>query len=348
LIFFKLRKLLSRYLQQMRWYVIVSAFFVYALISWLLLVWAGETALYQWPDYLYWLVVTSSTVGYGDLSPVSAAGKYVVSLVIIPVGLSLFALILGRAAAWVSNQWFKGVKGMKDLHLDDHILVIGWNGQRTIQLLNLLLREKEHAANSPAIALCVKAEVENPMPDQVEFVRVESFNQDQDMDRACIGDASVIIIDNDYDDMTMTAALYASKRNPDSHIIAYFKDESLVGLLRQHCPNVECTPSVAVEMLAKSAFDPGSSALHHDLLSVQEGQAQYSVAVPQLSKPLTVGQLFAGMKKHYDATLIALADKSKKIALNPASDRQILNGDKIYYIAERRISNPDWEAMYAE
>ncbi|WP_088332543.1 ion channel [Lacimicrobium sp. SS2-24] len=332
----------------MRWYVIVSAFFVYAAVSWLLLVWANEPSLYQWPDYLYWLVVTSSTVGYGDLSPVTDAGKYVVSLVIIPVGLSLFALILGRAAAWVSQQWFKGAKGMKDLHLDHHILVIGWNGQRTIQLLNLLLREKEHAPNSPDIALCVKADVENPMPDKVEFVKVESFNQDADMNRACIADASVIIIDNDFDDMTMTAALYASKRNPDSHIIAYFKDESLVSLLRQHCPNVECTPSVAVEMLAKSAFDPGSSALHHDLLSVQEGQAQYSVALPQLSKPLTVGQLFTGMKKHYDATLIALADGQKNITLNPLSDRQVSDGDKIYYIAERRIANPNWEAFYAE
>ncbi|WP_099035654.1 ion channel [Lacimicrobium alkaliphilum] len=346
--FFKLRKLLSRYLQDMRWYVIVSAFFVYALLSWLLLVWAGETALYQWPDYLYWLVVTSSTVGYGDLSPTTEAGKYAVSLVIIPVGLSLFALILGRAAAWVSSQWFKGAKGMKDLHLDNHILVIGWNGQRTIQLLNLLLREKEHAPNTPDIALCVRADVENPMPDKVEFVRVESFNQDLDMDRACIGDASVIIIDNDFDDMTMTAALYASKRNPGSHIIAYFKDESLVGLLRQHCPNVECTPSVAVEMLAKSAFDPGSSALHHDLLSVQEGQAQYSVAIPELSKPLTVGQLFSGLKKHYDATLIALSDESKKIMLNPTANQQIKAGSKIYYIAENRITRVDWEAMYAE
>jgi len=49
---------------------------------------------------------------------------------------------------------------------------------------------------------------------------------------------------------------------------------------QQHCPEVECTPSVAVEMLAKSVFDPGSSLLHHDLLDVEEGQAQFSVELP--------------------------------------------------------------------
>lgn len=346
--FQKLRKLLAHYLKDIRWYTIVLAFFLYALSSWWLLDWADEEALTGWPNFLYFLVVTSSTVGYGDLSPATEAGRYVVSLFIIPVGLSLFALILGRAAAWVSNQWFKGVKGLKQLHLLNHILVIGWNGQRTLHLLNLLLRERQHAPDHQEIVLCVRAEIDNPMPDEIEFVRVESFNQDADMDKACIGDAAVIIIDNPDDDMTMTSALYANQRNPEGHILAYFHDESLARLLQKHCPNVECTPSVAVEMLAKSAFDPGSSLLHHDLLSVEEGQAQYSTRVPALPKPLSVGQVFRQMKARYDATLIGLADGGKHIELNPKSERLLNEGEKLYYIAVHRIGLIDWEAMYAE
>ncbi|WP_102796276.1 potassium channel family protein [Bowmanella denitrificans] len=332
----------------MRWYSIVLAFFLYGLSSWLLLAWADEQALTRWPDFLYFLVVTSSTVGYGDLSPGTEAGRYVVSLFVIPVGLSLFALILGRAAAWVSSQWFKGVKGLKKLHVQQHILVIGWNGQRTLHLLNLLLRERQHMAEQQQIVLCVKAEIDNPMPDCIDFVRVESFNLDADMDRACISDAAVIIIDNEHDDITMTTALYANQRNAGSHILAYFQDESLARLLQTHCPNVECTPSVAVEMLAKSAFDPGSSALHHDLLSVQEGQAQYSVTIPNLAKPLSVGQAFRALKEKYDATLIGLADHSKRIELNPPSEKPLNSGDKLYYIAVNRIRQIDWESLYVQ
>lgn len=346
--FYILRKLVARYFQDMRWYSIVLAFFLYGLSCWLLLVWADEQALTQWPDFLYFLVVTSSTVGYGDLSPASEAGRYVVSLFVIPVGLSLFALILGRAAAWVSSQWFKGVKGLKQLHVDNHILVMGWNGQRTLHLLNLLLRERQHTAEQQSIVLCVKAEIDNPMPDHIEFVRVESFNQDGDMNKACISQASVIIIDNEHDDITMTTALYANQRNPHGHILAYFHDESLARLLQTHCPNVECTPSVAVEMLAKSAFDPGSSALHHDLLSVQEGQAQYSVTLPELGKKLTVGQVFRALKEKHDATLIGLADQQKRIELNPPLDKSLSAGDKLYYIAVNRIRQIDWESMHVQ
>jgi len=345
--FEKLKALLVRHFTDMRWHSIVLALVVYALSSWLFLFLAQEEGLLQGADFIYWLVVTGSTVGYGDLSPSTEAGKLLVALYIIPVGLSLFALILGRLITWISYQWRKGVKGLKALDVNQHILVIGWNGQRTIQLLNLLLKEKQGSQTQQDIVLCVQADIENPMPGKIKFVKVDSFNQDQAMDKACVADAKVIIIDNPADDMTMTTSLYCHQRNTQSHMLAYFNDESLVKLLQQHCPNIECTPSVAVEMLAKSAFDPGSSTLHHDLISVgDDGQAQYSVELPTLNQELTVGTLFSRLKQEYSATLIAIQSQGK-IELNPNSDIKIQKGDKLYYIAKQRLQHINWEQLYA-
>lgn len=330
----------------MRWYNIVLVLFAYGVLSWILLKLSGETALLQNGDFFYWMVVTASTVGYGDLSPETTAGKYVVSLFIIPFGLSIFALIVGRVASWVGDQWRKGVRGMKDLEVENHILVIGWNGNRTLQLIRLLRREQEAVDEHQTIVLCVRQDIENPLPGKIEFVKVDSFNKDDDMNRACIDTAKVIIVDNPEDDLTMTTALYASQKAPNSHLLAYFQDESLAKLLRQHCPNVECMPSVAVEMLAKSAFDPGSSMLHHDLLSVDdEGQAQFSADVPTLSSQLNVEQVFTQLKKVHSATLIGLASSGNRnqIHLNPELDMTISSGDKIYYIAPTRIKSIEWE-----
>lgn len=236
---------------------------------------------------------------------------------------------------------------MRDLELSDHILVIGWNEHRTIHLLNLLLQEREETEENMDIVLCVRAHIQNPMPGKVEFVKVSSFNKDADMDRACIADARVIIMDNPDDDLTMTTALYCSKRNPTGHKIAYFNDESLVGLLQQHCPEVECTPSVAVEMLAKSAFDPGSSQLHHDLLSVEEGQAQYSVSIPANIQQIKVENLFVRLKQQYDAIFIGYVrpDSGKPVVVNPDLATTLSGGDKIYYIADQRINHLDWQKL---
>jgi voltage-gated potassium channel len=344
MMFPRLRKMLSRVFAEMRWYSIVLALLFYGTSSWILLYLAGEESLTQPADFIYWLVVTGSTVGYGDLSPSTTSGKYLVSFYIIPLGLSIFALVLGRIASWVSNQWQKGARGLKSLDVEDHILVLGWNGHRTIRLLELLIRERASIEEDPVIVLCVRADISNPLPGQIEFVKVATFSNDTDMDRACVAKASVVLMDNPEDDLTMTTALYCSQRNPEAQMVAYFNDESLVGLLQKHCPNVECTPSVAVEMLAKSAFDPGSSLLHHDLLDINHGQAQYSVCIPANIPPIKIENIFETLKRKYRATLIGMvkADEKLNIQVNPDLDLMLSPGDKIFYIADERIIKFQW------
>ncbi|WP_158769118.1 potassium channel family protein [Paraglaciecola sp. L1A13] len=348
--FLKLRKMLAQYFTEMRWYTLLLSLSIYAISTWCLMTLAGEDALTNSTDFIYWLVVTASTVGYGDLSPTTSAGKYIVSLYVIPVGLSFFALVIGRVASWVSFQWLKGVKGLQSLSVSNHILVLGWNEQRTLRLLDLLLRERDAVDERPAIVLCVRADIINPMPDKIEFVKVNSFSNDKDMDRACIAEAKVVLMDNPEDDLTMTTALYCSQRNPNAQMVAYFTDETLANLLRRHCPNVECTPSVAIEMLAKSAFDPGSSVLHHDLLSVTEGQAQYSSTLPQDIKPVEVRAAFNQLKARYNATLIGIAksDDRLNIQVNPDLDEQLFPGDKVFYIAKGRIKQIAWQRFSEE
>jgi len=343
----RVKKICLRYFSELRWYTLVLALLFYSSSSWLLLFAAGEHALLGATDFFYWLIVTGSTVGYGDMSPSTDAGKWIVALWVIPTGLSIFALIIGRIASWVSDQWRKGAKGLKSLSVSEHILVVGWDERRTLQLLKLLLKERESLETRPDIVLCVRIEMENPLPSHIEFVKVSSFNKDEDMDKACVDEAHTIIINNVSDDMTMTTALYCSKRNPQAHKVAYFDDESLVELLQKHCPEVECTPSVAVEMLAKSALDPGSSLLHHDLLDVEEGQAQFSVNLPSSVNDMTVERLFLGLKQHYNATFIGYASvhNANKITVNPDFTEQVQAGDKVFYIADKRINGINWARL---
>lgn len=344
----KVRRKMLRYFAESKWYTIVIATVFYAASSWVMLSLANEKVITESVTFLYWLAVTASTVGYGDYSPQTPMGKIIVALYVIPLGLSIFAMVIGRIAAFVGNQWRKSLMGLSTLNVHNHILVIGWNEQRTLLLLKLLLQERESLTEPPDIVLCVMADIENPMPGVIEFVKVDSFSKDEDMESTCIADAATILIDNPQDDLSMTTALYVAQKNPDAHKVAYFNDESLVKLLQLHCPNVECTPSVAVEMLAKSAFDPGSSALHHDLLSVDDnGQAQYSVAFPSASKDTRYEQLFLAFKRQYDATLIGYAAHSGEtgVTLNPSLQTIIQGNDKLFYIAKHRISDINWSSL---
>ena len=97
-------------------------------------------------------------------------------------------------------------------------------------------------------------------------------------------------------------------------------------------------------MLAKSAFDPGSSLLHHDLLDINHGQAQYSVSIPAHIPPLKIENIFETLKRKYHATLIGMvkADEKLNIQVNPDLDLMLSPGDKIFYIADERIIKFQW------
>lgn len=344
-LFTRIRIKLYRHFKELSWQGLVVFLLGYMILSWLLLFLAGEEAL-TGQDFVYWILVTASTVGYGDLSPTTQTGRWLTTLFIIPLGLSLFAITIGRIAAFSAQQWRKGIMGLKQLQLDQHILVIGWDGKRTPQLLKLLQLEAAHHRGRE-LCLCVTDEMENPMPGEIRFVQTQGYNDDTDMDRACIARASSIVIDTPQDDQTLTCALYAWQRNPDAQIIAYFRDESIGELLRQHCPSIECTPSVSVEMMAKATMDPGSTRLHQQLLNANDGMTQYSVTYPDNQPAICIGDLYTPLKALYRATLLGIQPlDEEQLQLNPDLDTPLLPGSRIFYMAETRIRSLDWARLH--
>lgn len=103
---------------------------LYISLSWGFLALAGEKALTDnFSNFIYYLMVTASTVGYGDHSPVTDLGKWVVVLFVIPGGLSLFAALLGRVAGSAIDYWRAGILGKRRVRVENHIVLLGGTGR---------------------------------------------------------------------------------------------------------------------------------------------------------------------------------------------------------------------------
>jgi hypothetical protein len=114
------------------WAVLGTLFFGHALICYILFAFAGEEKLTQSViAFVYFYMTTATTVGYGDLSPGSDAGRLVNVLVVFPGAIALFTILLGKAIASISAFWRRSLQGLGDYSKrTKHTLVVGWQGAR--------------------------------------------------------------------------------------------------------------------------------------------------------------------------------------------------------------------------
>ena len=319
-------------------------------ISWGAIALTGGEEIAEGGIFWYYYATTATTIGYGDYSPATWAGRLVAVLWIMPGGIALFTTIIAKAVQQASDRWRKSVRGQSSYeNLADHIVILGWHGFRTQRMVDQLrgdISEKDRE-----IVLCTAQAIENPMPDQVRFVRGAELNTPDVLARAGVATAGDIIALGHSDSETLAAALGAAAINHDAHIVAYFDHESFANLLKAHCPHAECNVSLSIELMVRSAQDPGSSRVQRQLLSTLEGPTQFSLKVPKDAGAVSYGALFATLKESHDATLIGVAESAlgDDLILNAPSGHRVDPGTIVYFLAARRIepSEIDWPALKA-
>lgn len=57
----------------------------------------------------------------------------------------------------------------------------------------------------------------------------------------------------------------------------------------------------------------------------------------------TLESVYSPFKKQYEATIIAIQQKEQGCKVNPSLETQLASGDVIYYIADERIVDLNWQ-----
>ncbi|WP_100914338.1 potassium channel family protein [Pseudoalteromonas spongiae] len=342
---------IRRHIHYVSWTSVVSLLAAHMLLTWVCLFAAKETELLGINQFIYYYIVTTSTVGYGDLSPSSDWGKLFVALVQIPIGLALFGVVLGKVGQSITGLIKASMTGDKDYSgQSEHILIFGYHPSRTRKMINYILADNKRVERR--ILLAVDEQMTHPFSDNphVDFVRLSSFTDVDELKRVAIDGADKVIVDGNDDDHTFTTALKISRLVHSScHISAYFLDESKSEMLREHCKNVESTSSKSVEILVRSMQDPGSSRIQEELLSTLHGDTQFSLEVGGIKQNVKFEVLFFHFKKQFDATILGVAHNriGEGLDLNPPLEMEIKQGDILHYMSVERVLSDevDWQSM---
>ena len=85
-------------------------------------------------DVLYWAVVTISTVGYGDITVITFAGKVLLILMVL-TGVLLVSLMTATFASIFTTTRIREGMGLKKIEFSNHVIVCGFNNniERVVQ-----------------------------------------------------------------------------------------------------------------------------------------------------------------------------------------------------------------------
>ncbi|MFK3662393.1 potassium channel family protein [Scandinavium sp. NPDC088450] len=299
--------------------------------------------------FIYYCSVVGSSLGFGDISPNSEAGRLFTGLWQIPVGVVLFGTLLGKVVNSVRGAFTKGRKGMGNFsHLRNHLLLIGWRSQQTEKMLSLLLFDKKRTFGR--VLLCAQNELlHHPAPETqgVDFIRVSNFTAPEEQQRIALKHCNRIIVFAPADEQTFTIALSLAENVPEScHMVVYLEDERYATLLSQYCPEIEVVRNLCAEQLTHSAMEPGSSHSITSMLNPMIGDTGCVVYTPMGIKPVQYGAMMHYLKLHHNATLLGVSRSrnGRNLELNPDINTEVVGGMWLHMISNGPLQTGaiDW------
>lgn len=281
-------------------------------------------------DTFYFAIVSLTTLGYGDISPVTTEARLINTFLLTPIRIFLWVLFLGTAyELTILRLQFREDRQMRELHdrLDHHVIVCGY-GVKGRAILDELVA---HGHDREQVVVIDPSEVavEQATKDGVVAFRGDASSESL-LEAAAIEKAAYLLAVPDRDDACVLIILTARSLAPNVEIIAAAREEENIKLLYGAGATLVVAPSVAGgRVIASAVRQRAVPYFLEDLLAFGEGLtvAEYVVpahqagmaatAIPELRGDLVFGMM-RGMHRY---------------SFDQLPDEKLMAGDVLVYLA---------------
>ena len=323
---------------------------VFLLLVYLLVIFernSNQSSLVDFENALWFGFVTVSTVGYGDIFPVTLYGRFV-ALILILCSLGVYGLLIGGITSLMNTYKENQRLGYQGTTFSDHAVILGWDeiARNVVDQLVGVYRKVAIVTDDMSSVNIIRELYEQYK--RYIYVLHSDYASIEAMRRANFESAAVIFLNFESDMDKLVYVLNTKKLLPRKKFVVILNNASLrnafksAGVMYAVAKN-----EIASKILASYIFEPDVAEYSEDILSYAEGDMDYDIKQYRLTpenpyRDREYQYAFFDMKKRFNAVLIGVgrSDSSGKRILvkNPSGSLKLEVGDYLIMILNGRSS----------
>ncbi len=299
---------------------------------------AGNKTFESMWHAVYWGIVTISTVGYGDITPISPEGRLITSIM-ISGGIVLMAVLSGAfSAALVSRLMTLKEGALKMENLENHIVICGWNETAEEIVKEIMSMKIEKEKPVVIVTNVPKTEMGIELPRDILYKRGDFIHENILMEVGIEKAEHVVIVaereedlsERNIDARTALAAMLIKTLNPKVHLyVEVLLDEDAdIFKRRMKVQEVIIHGQILGKIMFSSILNPGATSLIKAFVDKEKGIKK--IKIKELGKFENFGELLR-IAREYGYLPVAV-ERRRKIHLNPKDDFKLEETDYVFFI----------------
>lgn len=292
---------------------------------------------------IYWGIITSFTVGYGDIVPLSEVGRISASMMIILNVIFVSILTAGFSVSFINKllELKEGEIKMKDLK--DHIVICGYN-ETSEEILKKIM-ENDIDKEKPVVLITNvdKKDIGIELSKYIIYKKGDFIIENILLDIAIEKASDVIIVgeklanlnERDIDARTALAGMLIKTLNPDCklYVEVLLDEDAEIFKKRIKAREVLIHGQILGKILFSSILNPGTTNLIETLINIETGIKKIKVK--------ELGNIKIFKEALFNARQLGFLpialERSRKIILNPPDDFEIFENDYLFLIPKGEI-----------